>query len=206
MRKNLTKIALVIALACAVSLVLAGCGDEFQEKVDEASQDHANEEIALDASSSKAEIYDFDATGEVAAKNVTMDYYPTTAESSEEQFTLDIIDPKNTGDQYIRFDVDVTNTGTDDLPFYDGVDFKLQTSAGGYTDSDFMTGLEDQAEADVFKDVSEIPAGETVSGAVYFQVSEGETFDDIKLFYESSKSDPETFEFTDEKIEIPLVK
>ncbi len=201
MRKSIPVVAFVVALAFAASLVLVGCGNNVGNTAVEAT--HTNEKTDL-SSSDKTKVYNYDATAEVTVGSVTLDYYPAKADSREDKFTLDILDPKNSGEQYIRFDVEVANTGEEDFPFYDGVYFKLQPSSKGYTDTTFITGLSDDPNTDEFTNVSEIPIGETVSGAVYFQIPETDTLADLKLFYESSKMDADTFEIQEEKIELPL--
>lgn len=113
----------------------------------------------------------FDAETELAVKNVTLNFLPANGT------------PPDEGNQYVRVEMSVTNTGK--VPFtVNPVNYRLKTTAPELEDYAWIL---ESSMAD-FLQQKELQPGETAAGAWAYEVSSSETLDTISLVYEGAVS------------------
>ncbi|MFL5730897.1 MAG: DUF4352 domain-containing protein [Cytophagaceae bacterium] len=148
-----------------------------------ASSDHKPE---VSKPNTKAQVLYFDAKAEINVNSVTLDYFPTGEV---------LRDPKKEGKQFLRVEVAITNNGKDPLtPSY--TSFKVNTAKEKGVGMTML--VNDGNSTDGYKD-KELKAGETNTGALYFEVDGKETPATMTLVYDGGYVDGKT-----QILEIPL--
>jgi hypothetical protein len=129
----------------------------------------------------------FDAKAQIKVNSVTMDFFPASGEV--------LGDPKKDGKQFVRIEVTITNTGKDALtPSY--TSFTLNTAKEKGVGITFL--INEGNSKDGYKD-KELKAGESNTGALYFEVDGKETPVTMTLVYSGGYADGKT-----QVVEIPL--
>ncbi|MCA9383649.1 DUF4352 domain-containing protein [Candidatus Dojkabacteria bacterium] len=131
---------------------------------------HANELIEL--SDASAEIRDYTASATLHVNSVTLDFFPEEGEV--------IGDPSDDGNQFIRVEVTVENTGDEEFALFFS-SFLLDTSAENGIGETFL--INDSNSNDHLES-TDLGSGESTTGALYFEVSADESLDTMKLLYE----------------------
>ena len=128
----------------------------------------ANDPVAVNRSS---EIYYFSDTATVTVESVTLNFFPTEGGV--------LGDPRKEGKQFVRVALSVANTDVE--PFsMNYTNFELQTSNGtrhSTTSSINKGNSNDRLES------AKITTGDSVSGALYYEVSGDETRDTLTFIH-----------------------
>lgn len=167
----------LLAGVAALLLVGAGCGGggtgtpapSGETKQEEKAAASPGQKTELTGATVKA-MY-FDAETEVAVKNVTLNFLPADGT------------PPDDGKQYVRVELSITNIGKKSFSV-NPVNYRLKTSA---PELEGYTFILESAMPDFLPD-KEIQPGESVTGALPYEVSTSETLDTMSLVYEGAVS------------------
>lgn len=148
-----------------------------------ATSDHKPE---VSKPNTKGQILYFDAKGEITVNSLTTDFFPNGEV---------LRDPKKDGKQFIRIEVTITNNGKDPFtPSY--TSFYVNTAKEKNVGMTML--VNDGNTTDAYKD-KELKAGESNTGALYYEVDGKETPATMTLVYNGGYTDGKT-----QILEIPL--
>jgi len=165
------------AVLLSTLLVFASCGEQAASTSDTKTTSASVASTSgprgtkTELSDKKVEITYFKKKAEMEVRSVTMDFYPTTGEV--------LRDPKKDGKQFVRVDLTFKNTGTDTFK----VNYTQAHLDGTTTKDETQTSLINKTNATDILGVTELAVGETVSGALYFEVTESEKKEDLSISY-----------------------
>lgn len=158
-----------IALLALTSLVFVSCGAPVARGQ------------KTDLTDVKTEITYFDTKAEMKVNSVTLDFYPENGKV--------LSDPKKEGNQFVRVDLTFKNTGTAEFDMnYTNV--SLDTSSETGVSQTFLINDSNATDLLGTKDVA---PGETVTGAMYFEVPAKETVSTLKVSYKGYDSESKEY-------------
>lgn len=135
----------------------------------------------------KTDITYFDAKAEMQVNTVTLDFFPESGKV--------ITDPKKEGNQFVRVDLTFKNTGNE--PFaMNYTNITMDTSNKEGVSQTFL--INEGNVSDTLKS-KELAAGETVTGAMYFEVPATETLSTMKVSYRG-------YDAASKEYKVPLAK
>jgi hypothetical protein len=157
---------LAIVSAAGLLLILSGCS---------ANQNKARGQ-KINLSAANTTVLYFGSQAELKVTDLTLDFFPNANV---------LKDPKSEGKQFVRLNISLTNTGTEDFPL-NFTSLFLKSSKEAKVMETFM--INDSNSQDHLPSKT-LAKGETVSGALYFEVDAAETKDTLSLVYRGYDKD-----------------
>lgn len=178
------KLYILLATVLTASLLFSACGKKDSKTDTKADTDSATEEAAstgtlTELSGAKTAITSFKTQGDFEVTDVTLNFWPGKEYKDIYTFSPD------EGDMYIRVGVKFTNTGTENFSL-NFTSFALNTS--GEKDLSEALAINDSNSTDHL-DLQDVAAGQSVTGALYYEVPKTEAVETMSLVYEGYDAD-----------------
>lgn len=149
----------LVATVLVSSLLLTSCGSE------------AKRGTSMDLTGKKVTVNYFKAQAEMEVKSITTDFFPENKKV--------LSDPKKDGNQFVRLEVAFKNTGKEAFK----VNFTQARLDGKEAKDAMQSSLINKGNVTDRLENKELAAGESTSGALYFEVPASETKDTLILSY-----------------------
>lgn len=186
------RLYILLATVLTASLLFSACGKKDSKTDTKTDTDSATEEEAAPSateetakgtltqlSGAKTAITSFGAQGEIEVTDVTLNFWP--GEQYKDIYTFS----PDESNMFIRLGVKFTNTGTEEFSL-NFTSFALNTAAEKDVSETFS--INDSNSVDHL-DLQDVAAGQSVTGALYYEVAKTETVETMSLVYEGYDAD-----------------
>lgn len=180
------KLYILLATLLTASLLFSACGKKDSKTDTKTDTDSATEEAddastgtLTELSGAKTAITAFGAQGDLEVTDVTLNFWP--GEQYKDIYTFS----PDENNMFIRIGLKFTNTGTEEFSL-NFTNFALNTAAE--KDVSETLSINDSNSTDHL-DLQDVAAGQSVTGALYYEVAKTETVEAMSLVYEGYDAD-----------------
>ena len=180
------------AFALLLVMSLSACSTQKKEPAPENTTPTGTESSSSSTESSQAR----GTKTELANASTLVKYFKAEATMKVKSVTLDFMpngevlsDPKEDGKQFVRVELEFSNAGTE--PF--SMNYTNVTIDTTSTEGELITMLVNQGNVDDLLPSKELAQGESITGALYFEVPASETLDTLKVSYRGYEEESKEF-------------